>query len=307
MTRKYSLALVLVVLVLSAQQALAGTVVFKRAFVEKYKNRATIDINFLVDHAKKSPNTIKNDGRDGDLHVAGRSPSDVGLPMVAEIMNAAMESNAVKLLQGEAGSKNPVNIVGAWRVWFEHPSKKKMTQGRNWPVSSSTNPDHVFEIHPITGVEDLDISDSLVPIPGFEAYPAEKAFPYYEKRVMTVKANKSSIQVTTTKAKYNYAEFDIELTSKPKTSPSKDGVFALAWVIDAEGYVVVDQPRRMVFVAGTEPAKDVSDLEIGDQLHVLGIPRVNLERLSAAVRKKGTKQFKANLPYEMIIVGVFED
>jgi len=33
----------------------AGTVVLKRAFVEKYKNRATADIEFIIDHAHRSP------------------------------------------------------------------------------------------------------------------------------------------------------------------------------------------------------------------------------------------------------------
>src|ERR1700751_563153 len=65
---------------------LGGTLVLKKAFVTKYRNRATIDASFFVDHAHKQPNPP---AKDGDMHVAGRAPKEVGLPMVAEVVNAA--------------------------------------------------------------------------------------------------------------------------------------------------------------------------------------------------------------------------
>src|SRR5512135_1955186 len=62
--------------------AFGGSVVLKKAWVKQYKDRATIDAKFTVDHAHKKPNAAKNDG---DMHVAGRAPTEVGLPMVAEV------------------------------------------------------------------------------------------------------------------------------------------------------------------------------------------------------------------------------
>jgi hypothetical protein len=59
------IAPLLLALPLGAQN---NTVVLKRAFVEKYKDRATIDASFFVDHAHKKPNLPK---ADGDMHVAG--------------------------------------------------------------------------------------------------------------------------------------------------------------------------------------------------------------------------------------------
>src|SRR5437016_3412017 len=64
----------------------AATIVLKRAWVEKFKNRATIeDVSFKIDHAHPRPNP---GSADGDMHVAGRADKEIGLPMVAEVMNA---------------------------------------------------------------------------------------------------------------------------------------------------------------------------------------------------------------------------
>src|SRR5260370_19532310 len=64
----------------------AATIVLKRAWVEKFKNRATIEgVTFVIDHAYPRPNL---GAADGDMHVAGRADKEVGLPMVAEVMNA---------------------------------------------------------------------------------------------------------------------------------------------------------------------------------------------------------------------------
>ncbi|HEV2716790.1 MAG TPA: hypothetical protein VGU64_16120, partial [Terriglobales bacterium] len=63
--------------------------------------------------------------------------------------------------------------------------------------------------------------------------------------------------------------------------------------------------RRMIFVGGTPAAKAVSKLSTSDRLHVMGIPRVNLNALAFLAQEHRQTQFKAKLPYEMIIVGVF--
>jgi hypothetical protein len=60
-------------------------IVLQNDFIEHYKDRATIDVNYVVDRAHEHPNP---GAKDGDLHVAGRA-EEVKLPIVAEIMNAA--------------------------------------------------------------------------------------------------------------------------------------------------------------------------------------------------------------------------
>ncbi len=281
----------------------AGTVILKKAFVEQYKNRATIDIHFTIDHAHKQPNPIGNDGQDGDLHSSGRSPNEVSLPMVTEVVNAASQKPAVDFIHQKEGTNQPVAFSGAWRLWFEHPAATQQIQGQPVPVPANTNPDHVFELHPVTQVQTNSVLSSFVPIPAFQAYDAQTAFGSYEKLKVTLQASQSAVQMNAAKAGYNYAEFVIELQGPPQQA--QDGLFALATVLDTGGHTVVSQLRRMVFVKGTGPAARVQGLKKGDRLHVLGIPRVNLERISFLVASNGQTQVTTSLPYEMIIVGVF--
>ena len=60
-------------------------ITLKNDFIEQFKDQATISVSYTVDKAHRHPNPPKNDG---DLHAAGRA-DEVGLPIVAEIMNAS--------------------------------------------------------------------------------------------------------------------------------------------------------------------------------------------------------------------------
>jgi hypothetical protein len=290
---------------LSAQSSL----VLSNAFIEKYKNRATIDSSFVIDAALSRPHRISSDGNDGDLHFAGRT-DDVGLPMVAEIINAGLTSQrtAVKLVQQEKNTGDTVPLSGVWRIWFEHPPTGNGQQVQGDPVApepGNSNPDHVFQIHPVTQVGDHQVLQSFMPIPGFQAYDARTAFGAYESLTATVQANDSATQISTTKAGYNYAEFFIQLQGPPQQVD--DGFMALASVVDQEGNPIVSDARRMVFVNGTAPAAVLQNPDGGGPLHMLGMPRINLERISFSMQSSGGVPVTIPLPYEMIIVGVFSD
>src|ERR1700680_2762888 len=95
--------------------------VLKNAFIEANKNRATMGITLEVDHVLKKPHKIDHGGDDGDIHMSGRSP-DVGLPLVAEFMNAVSDAEVAVLGDvRKADGGNTVSVSGAWRIWFEHP------------------------------------------------------------------------------------------------------------------------------------------------------------------------------------------
>src|SRR5438045_7817659 len=84
------------------------------AFIEKYKNAATITTDATVtgdqEHAAAD---------DGDVHLPVLAPA-VGLNCVAEIMNVKDEHPAVQLARQLETSGQPVSITGAWRLWCEH-------------------------------------------------------------------------------------------------------------------------------------------------------------------------------------------
>ena len=68
----------------------------------------------------------------------------------AEIMNAASERHAVATIHQVEGSGQTVTVSGAWRLWCEHGGDSEQTQGQDLAPFDTTNPAHVFEIHPIT-------------------------------------------------------------------------------------------------------------------------------------------------------------
>src|SRR2546428_3656884 len=131
-------------------------ITLKNSFIEKYKDRATIDATFTVDKAHHTPNPP---AKDGDMHIAGRAPQ-IGLATVAEIMNAASESAAVALVHRVEGTGDTVHITGAWRIWCEHAGIAAQIQGTKLAPFTTTNPPHVFEIHPITQLGVAPVVDS---------------------------------------------------------------------------------------------------------------------------------------------------
>jgi hypothetical protein len=288
------------------------TVALTKGFVKKYKDKATIPTTFNIDKHHNSPNPIGTGSDDGDIHIAGRD-SVVRLPMVAEIINGAKETSALDfLLQSTAGEEIP--LVGVWRLWFEHPGSEDQIQGEEVSKPKNTNPDHIFEFHPVVKFGGFDVLNSFAPIEAEEAefrgYPAEKAFDAYEKRPGTITKSNTAIMITSNKAGFNYAEFQIRLSGKPKDVG--DGYMVFANVYNAKAKAnddpVFEESRRMVFVKGSKPADVVKDKKKGDKLHVLGIPRVNLNEVYAiATGLQGDEEYSENLPYEMIIVAILKD
>lgn len=288
---------------LPACGAWAETLVLSAHFVNEFKDKATIGVNLEVDVHPQTPHSISSGGNDGDIHMSGRA-DEVGLPMVAEIVNARKESAALTLLKATAqGAKVPVK--GVWRIWFEHLGKEDQVQGNEVDVPDTSNPAHLFEIHPITQFGDDSVLDGFVEIPKYTAYPAHIAFPFYEKDPATISTSGGSVTIAAGEGKYNYAEFVIELAGAVQTDID-DGLFVLANVYDTsnEEETVTKDVRRMVFVKGTDPGTQVLTKSKGDRMHVLGIPRVNLSEVMATATEEATS---SNLPYEMIIVAVLPD
>ncbi len=280
--------------------AFGGSVVLKKAWVNKYKDRATIDASFTVDHAHKRPNAPKNDG---DMHVAGRAPKEVGLAMVAEVMNAAKPTAAQALtdIHSVEGRETVVEVAGAWRLWFEHPADSQI-QFADVPPAANTNPDHSFEIHPMTRFGNNDLTQTFLLIPGFTPYDAEKAFGAYEKLTVTVQSTSSAITLTAKKTGYNYVQFTMRMTGAPKKLA--DGGYAVFADVMGTNDDAIASKVRMIFVPGTPPCKQLVSQKLGDgdEMDVIGIPRVNLNAVWSFVSAAGNNGASRKLPYEMIIV-----
>jgi len=272
-------------------------VTLRRSFIDSLSNVVSISGKFVIDHAHKKAN--KPD-KDGDLHIAGRN-KQVGLPSVAEIMNAINYPDAVSLIHTEEGKSTGVQMTGVWRLWFEHPSKEQF-QVDNVPKAKNTNPDHSFEIHPVLKVNSIDLNSSLTTVNGYTPYSATTAFPYYNKTKCKISVSNDFIIIDTKKNRYNYAKFKIKIISKENVI---DGVFVYADVYSTRNKKVAEN-IRMVFPINSVAEIDLRSLHKDDTMILLGIPRINLDGINKLIlNNPGVSEIKSNLPYEMIIVGEY--
>lgn len=86
---------------------------------------------------------------------------------------------------------------------------------------------------------------------------------------------------------------------------SQDGEFISAQIYSPEEELLVHD-RRIGFVAGTAPDEKQRMVKVGECILVLGIPRVDLALVSWRIRHGGDA-LRWSLPYEIIVVGVYDD
>jgi hypothetical protein len=243
---------------------------------------------------------------DGDLHMAGQAP-EIGLPAVAEIANGASAKKAVDLVHSVEGKGKPLKISGVWRVWAEHAGRATEEQGTPLPAAKSDNPGHVFEIHPITRINNIETLDTFRPVEGYLPGGAGSTFEMYERAECTLTVKPKTVSIVSRKGLYNDVEFIMEIV-EGRQIVVPGGRFVIASALDMKGKLLVKR-LRMVFASGTPPEKAVRLLKRGDRLHVYGLPRMDFAEVSRRVRgsQKDPALLTKPLPYEIIIQGVFKD
>jgi len=278
-------------------------ITLENSFVERYKNRATIDVAFTVDKSDRRPHPAV---LDGDLHIAGRAPK-IGLPIVAEIKNAAQDPGAVDLIRSVSGSAEPLRLVGAWRLWPEHFGTAPEVQGEYLPPGELTNPDHVFEIHPVTRVDYKNLLDSLRPVEGYRPGRADTVFRSLQGIQCRIVPTEITTTIVTAKGQLNDVEFLLEIAEEAR-QVAEDGSFVQATVFDLQGNQLAERVR-MVFLKDTPPERALSGLRRGTRLHAFGLPRIDLSTVSWRVRnsKDNPELLNLTLPYEIVVVGVYTD
>ena len=324
-------AMVVALLLAGTVPAFSAKITLDKAWVKKHMNQVTTSIGMDVMDVKPAPNAPVDDG---DIHMGGKS-EDAGLPLVAEIMNAGLppQAQALKFAQDHKGKS--IHVTGAWRLWFEHPptgaddgqvqaiqGEIKMTRPGN--VKAWTNPDHMFEVHPITKFENgqtLEIANSVHMVDGIKQYDPKKVFPFYEGQVVTISetaGDSGTITMESSKSQYNYVIFLVSLQGNAVQTETQDGFLAYAEIFDWQGNLIPLTcsagelcVRRMVIPNDTEPytvlkldkTKAAADVD-GQCYQVLGIPRINLERVNYVLQHSDQYQDgSVFLPYEMILVG----
>jgi hypothetical protein len=283
----------------------------KKSFIDEYSSRATMATDLIVDRALSHPHPAK---ADGELHIAGRA-AKADLATVAELTNPAQSSvNAFKALDKPnlPDDQRTVKLEGAWRIWCEHAGTLNQSQA-DPPTQrfTTSNPDHVFEIHPITKFNGTSLLQTFRPIAGFEPKDADRAFRAYENVPCRIRVNGPLVTITTKAVGDNFAEFVFEPDDKPVVEVA-DGKFSIGQIHSLDGELIARR-RRVVFIKGTPPEAKLTSLGQGKRLHVVGIPRINLAlvkfRVEHATADLNDPENPLNwdLPYELIIVAAFDD
>jgi hypothetical protein len=288
------------------QSAMSGSeieITLQNSFIDSCKDRITLDVMFTVDRADLIPHPAF---MDGDFHVAGRA-LEVGLPIVAEIKNAASEKKAISLIHNVEGTGKPIRLAGAWRLWSEHVGTNEEVQGKEVSPIEVTNPDHVFEIHPVTQVDGLALLDSLHPVAGYIPEKADMAFRDFENIKCRIIPRKETTTIVTGKGQMNDVEFLMEIR-EDEQHVITDGRFVNAAVFNLKGNRVLSKVK-IVFIEDTPPERIVKNLRRGDRLHVFGLPRVDLSMVAWRARHfaNAPEILNLNLPYEIVVVGVYKD
>jgi hypothetical protein len=212
------------------------------------------------------------------------------------------------IVAAEGSESETVKITGAWRLWPEHAGGKDQVQDGPMDPIKNTNPDHVFQIHPIASVNAIDTRKSFHPITGFTPKDAERAFTQYENLRCRIIPGAQQTTIMTNMAGFNYVKFRMELVDDPEPFRAGDGTVAFASVSTLDDELLVRR-RRMIFLKDTPPEKKVRTMKKGGHLIVLGIPRIDLALVNYRV-EHATDQPEVldwNLPYEIVVVGVFAE
>ena len=200
-----------------------------------------------------------------------------------------------------------MKLSGVWRIWPEHAGSAEEDQGKPLPAFVTYKPDHVFEIHPVTGISGVQLLESFTPVKGFKPGGAERTFGIFEKVSCTLTVKPTTVSIVTETGLYNDVEFIMQIADGPQLVVA-DGRFVIASALGTHGKPLVER-LRMVFAKGTPPEQAVRLLKGGDRLHVYGMPRLDFAEISRRVRDRGTNPdlLTRPLPYEIVILGVYPD
>lgn len=291
-----------------ADGARADTLIrLKNSFIDQFKDRATITADCFVDaaHGKPKKPSASKPSNDGDIHVATRCAS-IGLSSVSEVLNAADVPEIVESIGALVGQNQSASLTGVWRIWPEHGGDIEHIQGQAIPVAANTNPDHVFEIHPLTDFGGTDLRPTFHGIPDFTYKLASDTFERYEKTPSHITRGASMTTIETRMVGFNYVEFIARPLFDGFNRPREDGQTVMASILDLNGDLLAAR-RRLVFVAGTEPFRKFQELQDGQCMHVLGMPRLNLKLVWWRTTQGPASSRNWSLPYEMVVLGVLSD
>lgn len=302
------LFIILLVTSTAYSQATPYSVSIDYKTVRRIKEKCIIDVRFDIGESHKHPNSAK---KDGDLHIGGAT-TDIGFKMVAEIMNAKDVQAAIDTVHKCEEDGRPLNLVGCWRLWFEHPKADEEQDYEVEPEEDNTNPDHTWEIHPVLEINNYSVASTLRPIRDgkitYEYKKAEKVLKSFSNTKCTITYSDSNLTIQSKKLGNNYCSLTIRPTSKPKKIPGfkKNGKtylggYYLSANIAGKGKKNLASNIRFLFPPQTSSESKIKKLT-SKSLQVVAIPRISLSTIYYWKASAKKKQIIEQLPIEYIVV-----
>ncbi|MBC8138682.1 MAG: hypothetical protein H8F28_22610 [Fibrella sp.] len=304
--------------------------VIRRDTLDKLAGRITMDAKLRVAGVE-----THSPSGDGEAHIGGvtldpATEQDFGFATVAELLQAGKYNGRNRLLaylRARVGG-DPIAVSGVWRFWSEHgrdlnaQGEARFEQGIYPPPSAwskPSNPNHIFEIHPLTSLTLADgvvinLRDDFVFQEGYAALGDEKrthrAFRLFPKIDCKITVLGDLIKIVSTPHHYNFLQFKARITAPPISAI--DGSFWTADVFDQNGAglitggVATSTPLargvRLAVTGGTPVAQSFASVTPGQTVKLVAFPRVNLEavqRIADGLPNGAT--FEGQLPYELIV------
>jgi hypothetical protein len=279
-----------------------------KKFIDDFADVATIESDFRVDDVGAIHKAVD----DGEVHIGGVAAA-AKLATVAELTNP--QKPMVKRFRELAkNGPNPtdrtIHLKGVWRLWMEHPGTLDQDQNGTLPKNfNKSNPDHIFEIHPISDVDGTSLLDTFRPISGFPAHDIQDAVSAYENVPCKIRVDGDNVTINSKSIGFNFTKFELEFLEDPHIIP--DGILVLCHINDLDGELVARR-RRIVFVQGTQAEAKGRTMKEGDRLKVLGLVRMNLRLIKWRIENSRDPSdpedpLNWDLPYEIVVIGVLSD
>lgn len=293
---------------LNKKQGSGIRIVLDRSFIDEYADKTSIETDFVVHRVSK----IHPAEADGEVHISGVAEK-AKLPTVAELTNPMRKDfdKFTKLAKKDDEADRTVKLKGVWRIWCEHPGTLNQVQGSKLPDRfPNSNPDHVFEVHPIWDVDGRSLLSTFKPIDGYKAKEAERAILAYENVPCRIRKSGSKVSIDSKGVGFNFVDLIVDPDEERPAQEVADGRLVLCQLRDLEGELIARR-RRVVFVAGTDPFDKSKSIGSG-RLRLICLPRISLKlvqwRLDNSTDASDPDDpLNWDLPYELVAIGLVQE
>jgi len=245
---------------------------------------------------------------DEDLHFSLNAPV-MNTPVVCELMNALSvppeaqqdhaywEDRFARLFSTGA----PVTVRGVFRLWPDHASSHDSEE----PAAPTSNPPHVLEIHPVSGVSagglSFDTRASIAPITfDGEEYPYKDPGRWGDMLSHDIHTSiirrdgKEYLELQTPQVGFNYWRLGAQVVDPP-AAVSDGHRFTVRVVTPTRVYREV---VRCFTVTGSPADRQMSELTAGKEVTLAAIGRFDLSILLSSDHYDGP------IPVELCVFGI---